>query len=314
VQRVLAPDTFFIALCDPRTDALHFELAIERGDILPLHKMPLGPNTVTAWVAETRQPRLIRHWDQERDHLPAQIVQYGLDTQSALSVPLIAKDKVVGVISVQKVAPDGFSGEDLRLLSAIAAPAALALENARLHEEMRERALRDSLTGAHNHAALLDRLSAAVAQDRPVSLIMLDVDRFKAFNDQWGHQAGDVALRSLVAAIQANIKSVDTVGRWGGEEFAVVLPGARLDDAAGVAARIRDRLAATQLVDPTGRPLPTPTVSQGVAAFPSCAADAPTLVDVADRALYQAKARGRNSIVVSRDAVFLDTFPKDPVR
>ena len=218
-----------------------------------------------------------------------------------LAVPLIAKDKVIGVISAQCARPYAFDADNLRLLTAIAAQAALALENARLHEEVRERAVRDSLTGAYNHGALIERLAAAIQaaaqQARPVALIMLDVDHFKAFNDQWGHQAGDAALQGLVAAVTGTIKAGDTVGRWGGEEFGVVLPGAGVAEAAAVAERIRAALAVVPLIGPDGQHWPHPTVSQGIACFPDHAATAALLVDVADRALYTAKAQGRNSIV-----------------
>jgi len=307
VQQVLAPDTFLIALTDPATGDLCFELVMEQGRQLPLHKVPLGPNSMSGWVARHRRPLLISYWDREEGHVPPKRRVYGLDTQSILAVPLIVKDRVIGVISAQQVQPYAYNEDNLRLLSAMAAQAALALENARLHEEVRERAVRDSLTGAYNHGALIERLTTAIAaatpHGEPVALIMLDVDHFKAFNDQWGHQAGDAALQALAAAVTTQLKRGDTVGRWGGEEFGVVLPGATQASAAQVAERIQAALAAVPLIGPDGQPWPTPTVSQGVACFPDHATSAALLVDVADQALYTAKARGRNSIVVAPRAV-----------
>jgi diguanylate cyclase (GGDEF)-like protein len=306
VHQVLHPDTFLIALNDPASGELCFELVVEQGRQLPLHKVPLGLNSMSGWVAQTRQPLLIGYWDMEEGRIPPKRRVYGLDSQSILAVPLIAKDKVIGVMSAQQVQPYAFNEDNLRLLSAIAAQAALALENARLHEEVRERAVRDSLTGAYNHGALIERLTAAIEAAMPhghsVALIMLDVDHFKAFNDQWGHQAGDAALQALVAAVTAQLKRGDTVGRWGGEEFGVVLPGATQAQAAQIAARIQATLAAVSLIGPEGQPWPTPTVSQGVACFPDHATSAALLVDVADHALYTAKAQGRNSIVVASPA------------
>jgi diguanylate cyclase (GGDEF)-like protein len=317
VQDILAPDAFFIALIDPETDAIRFELIAERGKLLPWKGVPPGTHSLTEWVARNRRSLLIRHAAVEQDELPARIVT-DLDMQSILILPLIAKDKVIGTISVQKLEPYAFDEESLRVMAAIAAQAALALENARLHSEMQARALRDSLTGAYNHATLIARLEAAIAAAQPqhqsLALIMLDVDHFKEFNDKLGHQAGDAALRALVQAIQASTKAGDTVGRWGGEEFAVVLPGATPDDAVRVAERIRDRLANLALTGPRGERWPNPTVSQGVATFPADAASAPILVDVADRALYQAKALGRNQIVLAGRRAALDTAPADGVR
>ncbi len=311
VQQLLNPDTFFIALHDPRNGELCFELVTEQGQILPLHKVPIGPQSMSAGVSENRRSLLVGHWDTEEIEIPTQRRVFGLNTQSILAVPLLTNDRVVGVMSAQQVQPYAFNEDNLRLLSAIAAQAALALENARLHEEVHERAVRDSLTGAHNHGALIDRLTtaiAAAAEKGPVALIMLDVDHFKAFNDRWGHQAGDLALQRVVAVITSHIKSEDTVGRWGGEEFGVVLPGAGRIAAAGVAARIREALAAVPLIGPEGQGWPMPTVSQGVASFPDQAGNAALLVDVADGALYRAKAQGRNSIVVA-GAVETDDQP-----
>jgi diguanylate cyclase (GGDEF)-like protein len=306
VQQVLAPDTFLIALNDPATGELRFELAVEEGQVLPLHKALLSPDSLAAWVARRRCPLLVGHWERERAHLPPKLRVHRLETQSLLAVPLIAKDRVIGVMSAQQVRPYAYNEDNLRLLSAIAAQAALALENARLHEEVSERAVRDSLTGAFNHGTLIARLGAAIeaagAAREPVGLIMLDVDHFKAFNDRWGHQAGDAALRAVVAAITAEIQAEDTVGRWGGEEFGVVLPGAGPSAATQAAERIRAALAAVPLIGPGGQPWPAPTISQGVACFPDHAAGPARLVDVADQALYAAKARGRNRIVVAAGA------------
>ena len=108
---------------------------------------------------------------------------------------------------------------------------------------MKDQARRDSLTGAFNHGYLLQRLQEVIDRaqkgNRPVSLIMLDIDHFKAYNDAYGHVTGDQVLRLSVQAIQAHVKQTDPVGRWGGDEFGVVLPNATTDQTRGVAERIR---------------------------------------------------------------------------
>ncbi len=133
----------------------------------------------------------------------------------------------------------------------------------------------------------------------PLSLIMLDLDHFKAYNDQFGHVAGDAALKTTVQAIRTNVKIRDAVGRWGGEEFGVALSGATKSQARMVADRIRDTLKSLEPVDRLGRKMPSPTASQGIASLGEDAADADGLVDVADQALYRAKEQGRDKVAVT---------------
>ena len=189
------------------------------------------------------------------------------------------------------------------MLNNVAAQAALAIDNARHHAEVEEQARRDSLTGAYNHGYLLERLYEEVDLARlnrlPLSLMMMDIDYFKAFNDTYGHVVGDDVLCLVVKAIKSHVKKTDIVGRWGGEEFAVALPGATTSQALIVAERIRSTLAEMQVTDRNGHPIARPTMSQGIATFPLDVEDAHTLVDIADQALYIAKQKGRDQIMVA---------------
>jgi diguanylate cyclase (GGDEF)-like protein len=137
----------------------------------------------------------------------------------------------------------------------------------------------------------------AAAEGTTTALIMLDIDLFKKYNDTYGHSSGDDALRTVVMAIAQNVKSTDSVGRWGGEEFGVLLPGASCANALQVAYRIRATLARIEMPVHNGTRLPVPTISQGIACYPADSQTSAELVDHADMALYQAKARGRDCIV-----------------
>ncbi len=207
------------------------------------------------------------------------------------------------MLALASYTPNAFDEDDAAILSNVAGQAALAIDNARHHAEVEEQARRDSLTGAYNHGYLLRRLEEEVELARPnqtpVSLIMMDIDYFKQYNDTYGHVVGDEVLCLLVQAIQLHIKKTDVVGRWGGEEFAVALPGTSSRQALMVAERIRGTLASMALSDRDGNPIPKPTVSQGIATFPQDVNSAPELVDVADQALYVAKQRGRDQIMVA---------------
>ncbi len=125
---------------------------------------------------------------------------------------------------------------------------------------------------------------------------MLDIDHFKQYNDTYGHLVGDRILKALCTAIKHHVKQTDAVGRWGGEEFAISLPGASGADALRVAERIRLTMASLQVEDRDQRTMPVPTVSQGIAVYPQEANEIYRLVDLADRRLYIAKERGRNQV------------------
>jgi diguanylate cyclase (GGDEF)-like protein len=299
INKVVRPDTFYIGLYDEDLAELRFDMFVEGGEFLPPFRAKLGDG-VTAWVIRNRRPVFIRNWDAEIEQLPFEAGIVGVPTQSLISVPLMAKSKMVGVISVQSVTADAFDQDHLRLLTSIAGQAALALENAKLHAEVHEQAQRDPLTGVYNHGVFIDKLHSMIKQasvdNSTVALIMLDIDRFKPYNDTYGHMVGDDVLRSIVVAIQNHLKSTDVVGRWGGEEFGIILPDVTRVQARLVADRIRSTAAHTVLHDLHNRSIPSPTVSQGLAMFCEDAATVEDLIDRADSALYRAKDLGRNQI------------------
>jgi diguanylate cyclase (GGDEF)-like protein len=191
----------------------------------------------------------------------------------------------------------------MALLSNVAQQAALALDNARHHAQVEEQARRDSLTGVFNHGYVLSRLHEEFAHcqntGRPLALIMLDIDHFKLYNDHYGHVVGDEVLCLVVQAIEAHLKAADSVGRWGGEEFTIVLPGSTTEQAKRVAEQMRRTLSDLALSDSSGQQLAKPTISQGIAAYPEHASSAEELIVMADRALYQAKKAGRAQVSVA---------------
>jgi diguanylate cyclase (GGDEF)-like protein len=261
-------------------------------------------DNLTGWVVREGKPLLIRSLSREYDSLPVKPEIVGQDklSESWLGVPMIADDRVIGVLVVASYAENAYTDEDASLLGTVASQAALALENARNFAEVQEQSRRDSLTGVLNHGyfitRLVDEIEKAQVAVKPVTLIMLDIDHFKIYNDTYGHILGDEVLRLTAQAIQNNIKSTDLVGRWGGEEFSVALPDTDIQQAQQVADRIRKTLAGLALHTSQGAELPKPTVSQGIAAFPEHAANARRLVDLADHMLYGAKRGGRDQVQV----------------
>jgi diguanylate cyclase (GGDEF)-like protein len=301
VNRLLHPDTFYIALYDEDQAELTYDIFVEGGQQLPPFKARLDTVGIASWVIRNRRPIFIHDWNAEHEQLPFESNLVGSPTQSLISVPLIAKDKIVGVMSAQAQQPGAFDQHSMRLLTSVASQAALALENARLHATVHEQAQRDSLTGAFNHGTFIDKLNRAIQAAREehttVALVMLDIDKFKKYNDTYGHLVGNDVLRTVVSSILSHIKGTDVVGRWGGEEFAIILPSVSRAQARGVTERIRQTVAHNVMRDMQNRPIPSPTVSQGIAVFPDDAVQLEELIAKADTALYRAKELGRNYIV-----------------
>jgi diguanylate cyclase (GGDEF)-like protein len=172
-----------------------------------------------------------------------------------------------------------------------------ALSNEQVTRDLRTRATLDGLTGLLNRSAFLDRAAGQVrrmaAARTPGVVILADLDRFKLVNDTYGHAAGDAALRAFAAACARSVRSTDLVGRYGGEEFILLLSGADADRAEAVAAQINRAMRSAQ--DTAGFVLPT--VSYGIAALQPAAGGLEAVIASADAALYSAKSQGRNRAV-----------------
>jgi len=191
---------------------------------------------------------------------------------SWLGVPLKAEN-VTGIIELGSYEPNAFDRADMEMLSNLAQHVTLALNNTIQHAQVEEQARLDSLTGVYNHGYFLKKLSEQAEESystyTPLSLIMLDIDYFKLYNDTYGHLVGDQILNTLCSAIKQHIKQADAVGRWGGEGFIISLPGATGVQALLVAQRIGETMASLQVVDRDQKTIPVPTVSQGIAVYPS---------------------------------------------
>jgi diguanylate cyclase (GGDEF)-like protein len=171
--------------------------------------------------------------------------------------------------------------------------------------EARELAITDPLTGLYNRRYLWELLRRELLKGRrgatPVAALLVDLDHFKRFNDTWGHDAGDLVLKAAAKVLREAVRDSDIACRYGGEELAVVLPGAPLEIAIERAEAMRRGVAALRL-DYDGKPLDAITASFGVAVFPRHAEDAETLLRAADSALYRAKREGRNRVRIAQSA------------
>ncbi|HNW33350.1 MAG TPA: diguanylate cyclase [Candidatus Ozemobacteraceae bacterium] len=225
----------------------------------------------------------------------------GVETPLFLcTVPLIVQGKTIGVINLaDRSDPENFGDADLELLMAIANQLAVSIENAKLHEL----AITDGLTGLFIHRyfqiKLDDEMKAARRYDTPLSLIIFDIDHFKKFNDTFGHQQGDRVLKETARLVKESVRGTDLACRYGGEEFALILPHTTAEQAMIFAERLRKRIAANEMrCEETKMQV---TISIGIAEFPRMASDKTSLIKKADQALYSCKNKGRNCVQIFSD-------------
>ncbi|MDI6739981.1 MAG: diguanylate cyclase, partial [Candidatus Edwardsbacteria bacterium] len=260
-------------------------------------RLRIGREGVSGMVAATGEPIIIDDVSKSQHY-----VCIDENTKSEIAVPLKLGRQVVGVVNVESDNLNAFGGLDMRLLSTLATQVAVAVENARLYEQTEQLAVTDGLTGVFNHRyfqEFLEReLNRAKRYRHTLSLIMLDIDHFKDVNDTMGHPTGDCVLQQVAAALKKQARDVDLVARYGGEEFMVVLPETGKREAQNIANRIRVQVRDFIFKDERQRDLRRVTVSLGVASFPEDGADKNELIDYVDKALYRAKAGGRDQVKV----------------
>lgn len=219
-------------------------------------------------------------------------------------VPISAQGETLGVLSIGTERADGFGEIERQTILAITEQLSLALANLRLQETLRNQSLRDALTGVFNRRYLDDILPREVARARrggkPLAMAMLDIDHFKKFNDTYGHEGGDRLLSAFGKLLTDHCRSEDIVCRYGGEEFALILPGANMD-AARERAEALCAAVRKMKVDLRGQPLGRVTVSIGLASFPHHGSSGPGVLNAADAALYEAKKSGRDRVVTASD-------------
>lgn len=224
--------------------------------------------------------------------------------RSILAVPLHSVERLVGMLFFGRREPDGFSAAAMRRAEVFGHHVVFPIQRAQLEEDLRRLAYTDAQTSLFNHrhfqAQLEEELSRAQRYGRPLSLILMDIDNFKAFNDLHGHPAGDRLLHDVSQLLKDSLRGVDIPARYGGEEFVVVCPETQRDQAVVLAERLRATIAAADFEIGEGQPVRI-TVSMGVAAFPLDAQAKSALVDAADKALYEAKRSGKNRVVACTD-------------
>jgi diguanylate cyclase (GGDEF)-like protein/PAS domain S-box-containing protein len=220
-----------------------------------------------------------------------------------LCLPMVAQGDALGVLRLQcRDASSCMDESKKQLAMTVAEHMTLALSNLLLRETLHHQSIRDALTGLYNRRYLEEALEReiyrAARHQRPLGVIMLDVDHFKRFNDEFGHDAGDALLREMGTFLKTKSRQTDIACRYGGEEFLVILPEASLDATAQKAEQLREKFKCLNIMH-QGQLLRQATISLGVAAFPEHGTTVRILIQTADKALYQAKGEGRDRVAVA---------------
>ncbi len=275
-------------------------------------RIPAG-NGVIGAVHMSRMPLLV----------PDVAATPGLDrrrsryrTGSFAAVPIVAGAESLGVVSLtDRLDPGPYTQDDLAALAVLLAPSALALGRERVWREAQayaQAAVIDPVSGLFNRryfqARLDEELQRAIRQLTSVALLMVDLDGFKSINDRFGHVAGDLVIRDISEILRRSVRIFDVCTRFGGEEFAVMMPGGTAESAGAIAERIRQRVEAYQRTEPDLADLSV-TASIGVAVSPP-GMSARELIERADRALYHAKKQGKNRVsTAANDGTVLPASP-----
>ncbi|MGA2191762.1 MAG: sensor domain-containing diguanylate cyclase [Nitrospirota bacterium] len=264
-------------------------------------KWSVRPGGLTEKILNSSKPTVISNTTNKKFFTNPLALNEGI--KSMVCVPLKFKDDIIGILYVDDFTPRKFHASELGLLSILSSFAAMSIDHAKLHARTKKMAFTDSLTTLYNHRHFMERLDSELLRagryDESFSLMMIDIDDFKKVNDSHGHIFGDKVLHHLGVVLRSSVRETDTAARYGGEEFGVLLPKVSSERAAVMADRIRKRIRTKTLSLMRGKdPL---TVSIGVSNYPADGKNRIDLIRKADKALYEAKKRGKDQAVEYRE-------------
>jgi diguanylate cyclase (GGDEF)-like protein len=284
-----------LLLKEEETGRLYFKVGKgEKKDELKNFKLEPGEG-IAGWVATEGKPVNVSE-AHDSPHFSSRVDEaLKMVTRSLLCVPLKVRDELIGSIEVLRLQSNTpFTEADQAMLISLANQAAITVKNARLYRQ----AITDGLTGLYTHRYFQDALDRELKLSErtghPLSLILLDIDHFKRFNDTYGHAMGDEVLRNIAGVLNGVIRYTDVVARYGGEEFVVALRDITRDTVGVIADRIRKAVEALELQHEDE--LVRVTVSLGTATYPTDTPRREKLFYLADSALYAAKRQGRNRV------------------
>jgi len=309
IAEVFQPENWSLLLLDEEREELYFEIAVgQSSKKLKEIRLKLGEG-IGGWVAKNAKPLITD--DAYLDPRFAKWVdeKTGFKTRSIACVPLISKGKVLGVIELLNAEPKKRTDKEIQLLEALADLVAIAIENARFVERIRELTIIDDVTGLYNsrhlHTLLETEISRAFRYHNSFSLIFLDLDHFKLVNDNYGHLVGSRLLREVGQLFRYNLRTIDWALRYGGDEFIIILPQTNKKEAILVCKRLRETLNQTIFFEKEKLNIRI-FASYGISSFPEDAQDKEGIIKLADQAMYLVKRSGRNGIALAGEGVVVD--------
>ncbi len=260
---------------------------------------PIRKGGLTEYILRMNTPVIIRDIDQFELADCSRIKADGI--ASLIAIPLIAERATIGILYVDDFAPREFSKRDESILTLLSTQAAIAIEKMQLFEKVKKLAITDGLTGLFNHRYfvkyLIKEINRAKRCNHELSVLIIDIDHFKHFNDTNGHLQGNEAIKIVTHVMKEVTRAMDVLSRYGGEEFAIILPETSNEQALQTAKRICRSVEEAKVPGEERQPLKKLTISVGVATYPEDATEGAELMECADQALYLAKRKGRNRAV-----------------
>jgi diguanylate cyclase (GGDEF)-like protein len=300
VVKTLGFQEFALLVYDEETKKLNVKIAYGFKDNHRVKELSFGLGEgISGRVAQKKESIYIK--DTSKDPLYLHYKGEKAEEGSFFSLPIISHDRVLGVMNFSRPGTNSFAETDIQLLNSLASQVAVSMENARLYAKTKELSVTDDLTHIYNRRHLQTMLQMewkrAKRFNRNVSLLMVDVDYFKKYNDAYGHLEGDRVLEEIAGLLSDNIREVDTVARYGGEEFSIILTHTSTPEALQVAEKLCQIVSTHSFKETKKMPEGKITVSIGIANFPENAENIEELINHADIALYKAKNLGRNRVV-----------------
>ena len=294
-----------IALYNASTQELELHAHAGLSDNLIAHeKWKVKPGGLTHEILEKGELFIVNDTESAAFFNNPLAIEEGI--RSIIAIPLKIHKRTIGVLYLDDFKPREFAEDKLELLSILSSFATMSIDHARLHERTLQLACTDGLTGLYNHRQFKKMFKEEVARasryGKSLSIILMDVDDFKKFNDTYGHPNGDIVLQEMANMLRELLRGSDKIFRYGGEEFVALLPETPLDQAKKVAERIRifveteSPLFLTHITKTHGV-----TVSVGVAALPEDGSDAAGLLKTVDDLMYQAKREGKNKVYFNKE-------------
>jgi diguanylate cyclase (GGDEF)-like protein len=289
---------------DEERKELTFEMALgEKGDDFGDIRLKIGEG-IAGWVAKTGKPVIVNDVSRDGRFQRRFDQQTRFQTRSVLCAPLVSRGHIIGVVEIiNREAGSRFTRRDLKLLLTLVEPAAIALENAILFQRTEKLAVTDDLTKLYNsrylNSCLGKEISRASRHRTSLSIIFLDLDGFKSVNDCNGHLCGSRTLYEVGCIIKRSVREEEVVGRYGGDEFVVILPDTDAPGALLVAERIRRALREHEFLRELGLAVRL-SASLGVSCFPAHGSTPQDLIQKADQAMYSVKEQGKDAVGLAK--------------